>query len=245
MEVIPAIDIIGGRCVRLTEGDYGRQTTYADDPLAVARDFEAAGLRRLHLVDLDGARGGRPANLSVLERIAGGTGLAIDFGGGIRTEGDLRAVFAAGAAQATVGSIAMRAPETLEHWFEAHGPARFLLGADVREGRIAISGWLEQTQVGILDFLSTWTARGVTEAFCTDVGCDGRLEGPSIDLYRTIREAHPQLGLIASGGVSSLADLEALRAIGCSAAIVGKAIYEGRISLEDISRFYGRPATTC
>lgn len=245
MEVIPAIDIIGGCCVRLTEGDYGRQKTYAEDPLAVARDFEAAGLRRLHLVDLDGARSGRPVNLAVLERIAAGTCLAIDFGGGIRTEEDLRNVFAAGAAQATVGSIALRAPETLQRWFEAYGPERFLLGADVREGRIAISGWLEQTQVGILDFLSTWKARGVTEAFCTDVGCDGRLEGPSLDLYRSIRETHPGLGLIASGGVSGIADLEALRAIGCTGAIVGKAIYEGRVTLEEIARFTEGFSTTC
>lgn len=245
MQVIPAIDIIGGCCVRLTEGDYGRQKTYAEDPLAVSRDFEAAGLRRLHLVDLDGARSGRPVNLAVLERIAAGTGLAIDFGGGIRTEEDLRNVFAAGAAQATVGSIALRAPETLQRWFEAYGPERFLLGADVREGRIAISGWLEQTQVGILDFLSTWMARGVTEAFCTDVGCDGRLEGPSLDLYRSIRETHPGLGLIASGGVSGIADLEALRAIGCTGAIVGKAIYEGRVTLEEISRFTEGFSTTC
>jgi phosphoribosylformimino-5-aminoimidazole carboxamide ribotide isomerase len=245
MEVIPAIDIIGGRCVRLTEGDYARQKTYAEDPLAVARDFEAAGLRRLHLVDLDGARLGSPTNLAVLQRIASGTNLRIDFGGGIRTEDDLRRVFDAGASQATVGSIALRAPETLQRWFEAHGPGRFLLGADVRQGRIAISGWLEQTQVGILEFLSTWMARGVTEAFCTDVGCDGRMEGPSLDLYRSIRKAHPRLGLIASGGVSGLSDLEALRAIGCTGAIVGKAIYEGRITLEEIAHFAGGPASTC
>lgn len=230
------MDIIEGRCVRLTEGDYARQTTYAGDPLSVASDFQAAGLRRLHLVDLDGARLGSPANLAVLQRIAAGTDLRIDFGGGIRTDDDLRRVFDAGAAQATVGSIAIRDPARLESWLAKHGPQRFLLGADVRDGHIAISGWLEQTRVGILEFIAAWSARGVTEIFCTDVGCDGTLQGPALDLYRRILAAQPGLRLIASGGVAQLSDLTDLQEAGCAGAIVGKAIYEGHIPLAALSR---------
>lgn len=245
MEVIPAIDIIGGQCVRLTEGDFSRQTTYAEDPLEVAKGFAAAGLRRLHLVDLDGARQGKPVNLPVLERIAAATPLVIDYGGGIRTDDDLQRVFDAGAAQATVGSIALRSPERLEGWLGVHGPQRFLLGADVREGYIAIAGWMEQTEVCILDFLDRWTSKGLGEVFCTDVGCDGRLEGPSLDLYRKIRAAFPSLRLIASGGVARYEDLIALQDIGCSAAIVGKALYEGRISLEALAPFTAPPSAPC
>jgi len=245
MQVIPAIDLIGGKCVRLTEGDFLRQTTYAEDPLQVAKGFAAAGLRRLHLVDLDGARQGKPVNLHVLERIAAATGLAIDYGGGIRTDEDLQRVFEAGAAQATVGSIALRSPDRLEEWIGLHGSERFLLGADVRVGRIGIAGWLEQTAVDILDFIGQWTSKGLEEIFCTDVGCDGRLEGPSLALYRRIRTAYPTLRLIASGGVSCYDDLLALQDIGCSAAIVGKALYEGRISLQALAPFATPPTTPC
>lgn len=237
MEIIPAIDLIDGRCVRLTEGDYERKTVYHDDPLEMARAFEAAGLRRLHLVDLDGAKAGKVVNWKVLEAIAKGTGLSIDFGGGVKTEEDVHRILDAGADWVTVGSIAVKDEARLTGWFERHGPERFLLGADVRDGNIAISGWTESTDLPWRAFIARYVAHGVRQVFCTDVSRDGRLEGPSLDLYREMREAFPGLGLIASGGVASMDDLYALRDIGCSGAIVGKAIYEGRIRIGDLKAF--------
>lgn len=237
MEIIPAIDLIDGKCVRLTEGDYARKTVYHEDPLEMARSFETAGLRRLHLVDLDGAKAGKVMNWKVLEDIASGTDLSIDFGGGVKTEEDVRRILDAGARWVTVGSIAVRDELRLLEWFERHGPERFLLGADVRDGMIAIGAWTETTGIGWRDFLSRYLSHGVRHAFCTDVSRDGRLEGPSVGLYREMRETFPELGLIASGGVAAIEDLHALNEIGCTGAIVGKAIYEGRIRLEDLSGF--------
>lgn len=237
MEIIPAIDLIDGRCVRLTEGDYARKTVYHEDPLEMAKSFEEAGLLRLHLVDLDGAKAGRVVNWKVLENIAKGTGLSIDFGGGVKTEEEVQRILDAGARWVTVGSIAVRDEERLLGWFERHGPDRFLLGADVRDGMIAIGAWTETTGLSWKDFLGRYLSHGVRQAFCTDVSRDGRLEGPSLALYQEMRAAFPGLGLIASGGVASMEDLHALREVGCIGAIVGKAIYEGRIGLEELSRF--------
>ncbi len=224
--------------MRLTEGDYGRKKIYNENPLEVALQFEDAGLQRLHLVDLDGAKAGAVKNWNVLETIASKTSLTIDFGGGIKQDDDLRIVFNSGAAYATVGSMAVKAPGVFHQWLRHYGPERFLLGADVREEKMAVSGWLETTDISIFRFLEEQIALGVQQVFCTDVGKDGRLEGPALDLYRKIREAFPELFFIASGGVSSLQDLDDLQAIGCSGAIVGKAIYENRFSLSDLQRYH-------
>jgi phosphoribosylformimino-5-aminoimidazole carboxamide ribotide isomerase len=230
IEIIPAIDLIDGRCVRLAEGDFDRKTEYADDPAAVARAFEAQGVRRLHVVDLDGARSGRVVNLAVLGAIAGSTGLTIDFGGGIKTDDDLRAVFDGGAAMASIGSIAVREPGKLRRWIEEFGPERFVLGADVRGRHLAIDGWRTDTDEEIIGFLRSWAADGIRRAFVTDIARDGMMSGPAVSLYAEIISAVPEIELIASGGVSSDADLSALESAGVGSAIVGKAIYEGRIS---------------
>ncbi|MCO5236749.1 MAG: 1-(5-phosphoribosyl)-5-[(5-phosphoribosylamino)methylideneamino]imidazole-4-carboxamide isomerase [Chitinophagaceae bacterium] len=234
MEIIPAIDIIDGKCVRLTQGDYAQKKVYNERPLEVARAFEDAGLIRLHLVDLDGAKAGKVKNWKVLETLAGKTSMIIDFGGGIKTEKDVDIVFNSGAALATVGSIAVKQEEELMRWFTVFGAEKFLLGADVKNEKIAIGGWLETTDIWIYDFIEKYTSNGVKQLFCTDVSKDGKLEGPATDLYRRIIEEFPDLHLIASGGVSSLDDLHALRDIGCKGAIVGKAIYEGRIRARDL-----------
>jgi phosphoribosylformimino-5-aminoimidazole carboxamide ribotide isomerase len=237
MKIIPAIDIIDGKCVRLTEGDYAQKKIYNEYPLEVAKEFEDAGLQRLHLVDLDGAKAGAVKNWKVLETIAGKTSLIIDFGGGIKQEADVKIVFSSGAAFATVGSIAVKEESRFVSWLQQFGADKFLLGADVKNEKIAVGGWLETTDIWIYDFIEKYIAHGVQQIFCTDVSKDGRLEGPSTQLYKTILEKFPQLHFIASGGVSSLQDLEELRIIGCSGAIVGKAIYEGRISLAELRHF--------
>lgn len=237
MQIIPAIDIIDGKCVRLTEGDYAQKKIYNEHPLEVAKEFEGAGLKRLHLVDLDGAKAGSVKNWKVLETIAGKTSLVIDFGGGIKREEDVTIVFNSGAALATVGSVAVKEEATFVSWLQQFGANKFLLGADVKNEKIAVGGWLETTDVWIYDFIEKYINHGVQQIFCTDVSKDGRLEGPSTELYKNIIQKFPQLHFIASGGVSSLADLEELRAAGCSGAIVGKAIYEGRVSLEELKRF--------
>ena len=238
MKIIPAIDIIDGKCVRLTQGDYSQKTIYNEHPLEVALQFQDAGLERLHLVDLDGAKAGRVQHWKVLETIAGKTNLVIDFGGGIKTEQDLDIVFQSGAALATVGSIAVKDESRFVGWLEQYGPDRFLLGADVKDELIAVGGWLETTQIRIYDFIQSYVQRGIVQLFCTDVSKDGKLEGPSLPLYQQIIEQFPGLHFIASGGVSSIKDLEDLASIGCSGAIVGKAIYEGRIRLEELTRFH-------
>lgn len=237
MIIIPAIDIIEGKCVRLTEGDYSQKKIYNEHPLEVAMEMEDAGLTRLHLVDLDGARAGAVKNWKVLELIAGKTKLVIDFGGGIKTEKDLNIIFNSGAALATIGSMAVKNEQEFIRWLGRFGADKFLLGADVKEEKITVGGWLEKTDIWVYDFIQQYADRGVTQVFCTDVSKDGKLEGPSMELYKNIIEKFPALFFIASGGVSSLKDLEDLRTLGCRGAIIGKAIYEGRISLQELKNF--------
>lgn len=236
MIIIPAIDIIDGKCVRLREGDYSQKKIYNEHPLEVAKQFEDAGLNRLHLVDLDGAKAGAVKNWKVLENIAGKTSLVIDFGGGIKTKQDVDIVFQSGAALATIGSVAVKDEGSFLNWLEKYGVNKFLLGADVKEEKIAISGWLETTDIWIYDFVQKYIDKGVRQLFCTDVSKDGKLEGPSNELYSNIIQKFPELYFIASGGVSSIKDLEDLQKIGCKGAIVGKAIYEGRITISELSK---------
>ena len=237
MQIIPAIDIIEGKCVRLTQGDYEQKKIYNEHPLEVAKEFEDAGLQRLHLVDLDGAKAGSVKNWKVLETIAAKTSLTIDFGGGIKKEEDVKVVFNSGAALATIGSLAVKNEFEFVKWLLTFGADKFLLGADVKEEKIAVGGWLETTDIWIYDFIQKYIEHGVQQIFCTDVSKDGKLEGPSIDLYKNIINKFPELHFIASGGVSSLKNLEELKEIGCKGVIVGKAIYENRISLTDLKNF--------
>ena len=237
MQIIPAIDIIEGKCVRLTEGDYAQKKIYNEDPLEVAKAFEGIGLMRLHLVDLDGAKAGQVVNWKVLEKIANNTELKIDFGGGIKTEATLKTVLDTGATYATIGSLAVRNELLFQEWIARFGAKVFMLGADVLEEKIAIGGWLEKTEISVFDFMKSYINKGVKQIFCTDIKKDGKLEGPSIELYQKIIEQFPTLHLIASGGVSSLDDLIELEEIGCSAAIVGKAIYENKITISELANF--------
>lgn len=237
MQIIPAIDIIDGKCVRLTQGDYLQKTIYNEQPLEVAKQFEAAGLRRLHLVDLDGAKAGSVQNWKVLESIAANTSLVIDFGGGIKQENDVNIVFNSGAALATIGSLAVKNETLFVQWLNQFGADKFLLGADVKEEKIVIGGWLETTDIWIYDFIEKYIAYGVKQLFCTDVSKDGKLEGPSTTLYQNIINKFPGLHFIASGGVSSIEDLNDLQSIGCAGAIVGKAIYENKISVNELKTF--------
>lgn len=237
MQIIPAIDIIEGKCVRLTEGDYAQKKIYNEDPLEVAKAFEGIGLMRLHLVDLDGAKAGQVMNWKVLEKIANNTELKIDFGGGIKTEATLKTVLDTGATYATIGSLAVKNELLFQEWIARFGAKVFMLGADVLEEKIAIGGWLEKTEISVFDFMKSYIDKGVKQIFCTDIKKDGKLEGPSIELYQKIIEQFPNLHLIASGGVSSLDDLIELEEIGCSAAIVGKAIYENKITISELANF--------
>lgn len=236
MEIIPAIDIIDGKCVRLTQGDYAQKKIYNEHPLEVARAFEDAGLQRLHLVDLDGAKAGAVRNWKVLETLAGKTGLVIDFGGGIKRAEDVDIVFNSGAALATIGSMAVKEPTVFTEWLQQYGAERFLLGADVKNEKIAVGGWLETTDKWVYDFIEEYLQRGIRQVFCTDVSKDGLLQGPSLELYKNIVGKFPQLHFIASGGVSGLDDVYRLEEIGCRGVIIGKAIYEGRISLEELTK---------
>jgi len=236
MQIIPAIDIIDGKCVRLEQGNYDKITLYHKEPLEVAKKFEDAGLKRLHLVDLDGAKAGSVKNWKVLETVASKTSLIIDFGGGIKTEKDVAIVFDSGAAFATVGSIAVKNEEELVKWLVKFGTDKFLLGADVKNEKITVSGWQEETKIWIYDFIQKYIHQGVKQIFCTEVSKDGKLEGPAVDLYKNIISKFPELFFIASGGVSSVKDLEELRDIGCKGAVVGKAIYEKRITLEELKK---------
>lgn len=236
MQIIPAIDIIDGKCVRLTQGDYGQKTIYNENPLEVALAFEGAGLQRLHLVDLDGAKAGAVKNWKVLERIASKTKLVIDFGGGIKKEEDVNVVFNSGATLATIGSLAVKDEATFVQWLAAWGAGKFLLGADVKDEKIAVAGWLETTDINIYDFIAKYLQNGIQQVFCTDVSKDGLLQGPSIELYKNILTQFPALHFIASGGVATVDDLYELKQIGCKGAIVGKAFYEGRISLKQLQQ---------
>jgi phosphoribosylformimino-5-aminoimidazole carboxamide ribotide isomerase len=235
MRVIPAIDTIGGKVVRLRQGDFSQQRTYHDDPLDMAKAFEDAGLKYLHLVDLDGTRMKRIVNWKVLERLSSSTDLTIDFGGGIRTDEDVRIAFDSGAAQVTAGSVAVTDRELFLRWLEAWGPSKIILGADAREGKIATQGWTDQTDTGVLEFLRSYHHKGVSYTVCTDIAKDGMLDGPAIGLYKKILKAVPKMNVIASGGISSIDDLHACKTIGMEGAIVGKAIYEGKIDLKKLA----------
>jgi phosphoribosylformimino-5-aminoimidazole carboxamide ribotide isomerase len=235
MQIIPAIDIIAGNCVRLTQGDYAQETRYSEDPLDVAKAFEQAGLQRVHVVDLEGAKAGKIMNASVLETIAAHTTLQVDFGGGIHTEAAVQQVIDAGATWVTIGSVAVKAKEKLNGWLDTFGVERFMLGADVKGTQLAISGWTETTDQEILPFIEYWASRGIRQVFCTDISKDGQLAGPSLELYQTILQRFPDIYFIASGGVSAMEDVMALEQLGCSAAIVGKAIYEKRITIQQLA----------
>ena len=234
MLLIPAIDIIDGRCVRLTKGDYTQKTVYAEDPVEVAHRMEGLGFRRLHVVDLDGARSKHVVNLDILRRITHETNLVVDFGGGVKTEEDMSKVLEAGAHMVTVGSIAVTAPETVMQWLLTFGAERIVLGADVKNGRISINGWKEESAQELLPFLDGYLSRGISHVLCTDISKDGMLQGPATPLYQTIMQAYPHCQLIASGGVSGIEDIRALAAAGIPAVVFGKAIYEGRINLHEL-----------
>ncbi|WP_162343966.1 1-(5-phosphoribosyl)-5-[(5-phosphoribosylamino)methylideneamino]imidazole-4-carboxamide isomerase [Cyclobacterium salsum] len=237
MEIIPAIDIIDGKCVRLTQGDYARKKEYASDPVEVAKKFEEAGIRRLHLVDLDGAKQKKIVNKEVLEGICNATSLQVDFGGGIQSDEDLEMAFRLGAKQVTGGSIAVKNPTLFTNWLHIHGGERLILGADAKNRKIAISGWQETTAMDLMGFIREYAKKGVKYVICTDVAKDGLLQGPSLELYQEIMEEIPEIELIASGGVASVKDLEDLEEAGVYGVIVGKAFYEGKISLSELRTF--------
>ncbi len=235
IEIIPAIDIIDGKCVRLSQGDYDAKKIYNEDPLEVAKMFEDAGIKRLHLVDLDGAKAKHIVNHAVLEKIASGTSLIIDFGGGVQTDEDIQFAFESGASMVTGGSIAVRNRDLFTNWIEKYGADKIILGADCKDGKIAVSGWQESTSVDILPFLESYTAEGITKVVCTDISKDGMLQGPSTELYKQILDKFPDMYLIASGGVSCMQDILDLERAGLPAVILGKAIYENRITLQELN----------
>jgi phosphoribosylformimino-5-aminoimidazole carboxamide ribotide isomerase len=236
IEIIPAIDIIDGKCVRLTKGDYARKNEYGD-PFDIALRFVDHGIQRLHLVDLDGAREGRVINFKVLEKIASKTSLIIDVGGGITSRDDLRIVFESGAQMITGGSVAVKNQEEFESWIIEFGNESIILGSDFKDGKIAVSGWMEESDLKLMDFLKLWTAKGISKTICTDISRDGVLNGPSESIYKRVLEKFPELYLIASGGVSSLEDIISLQEAGIPAVIIGKAIYEGKIELAQLEQF--------
>jgi phosphoribosylformimino-5-aminoimidazole carboxamide ribotide isomerase len=255
MRIIPAIDIIDGKCVRLSQGDYNQKTIYNEDPLEVAKEFEANGIQHLHLVDLDGAKSAHVVNWKVLERIASQTGLNVDFGGGVKTDKDIKMVFESGAKQVTGGSIAVKDAETFEGWIENYGNDKIILGADAKDGMIATHGWLESSELEVIKFIHEWNKKGIEYVICTDIAKDGMLAGPSYRLYKSILALNNIKGnetpmisleeitmerpikLIASGGVAVADDLHRLKEMGCEGAIVGKAFYEGRISFKELREF--------
>jgi phosphoribosylformimino-5-aminoimidazole carboxamide ribotide isomerase len=237
MDIIPAIDIIDGKCVRLSKGDYTRQTRYHDNPVEMAIQFEAAGIKRLHLVDLDGARLKKVINLEVLQKITHQTELEVDFGGGVQSNEDLLKVFDAGAKQVTGGSVAVKKSALFIEWLEEFGPEKIILGADVSHGNVAINGWQERSEWELVEFLEHYATKGVKQVICTDVSKDGMLKGPAIGLYRQLVTTFPGLSIIASGGVSSYQDLKNLEGAGVTGTIVGKAFYEGKITLKELSEF--------
>ena len=234
IELIPAIDIIGGQCVRLTKGDFDQKTVYRDSPAEVAKEFEQIGFKRLHVVDLDGAKSKHIVNSEVLRRVTTDTQLVVDFGGGIKTDEDIEKAFAAGASMVTIGSIAVTDPDLFMGWLEKYGAEHIILGADVRHGKISINGWKEDSAEDLLPFLKKYVDAGVKNVLCTEISKDGTLTGPAIELYQSIMAAYPGLHLIASGGVSSIDDIKALEAAGIPAVVFGKAIYEGNINLNEL-----------
>ncbi len=236
IELIPAIDLIDGKCVRLSKGDYDTKKIYNENPLEVALEFEAHGIKRLHVVDLDGAKAGHIINHKILESIASKTDLIVDFGGGLKTTEDLRIAFESGAQMVTGGSIAVKNPEEFTGWIQKYGAEKIILGSDVKDKKIAISGWTETSTLDLFDFLEDYITKGVTKTICTDISKDGMLQGPSIELYKDILARFPDLYLIASGGVSNMADIEALAEAGLPAVIFGKAVYEGHITMKDLEK---------
>ena len=239
MELIPAIDIIEGRLVRLTKGDYATQKVYAEDPVEVAHEMESLGFKRLHVVDLDGARSKHVVNIDVLRRITQETRLVVDFGGGVKSEDDLRKVLDAGAQMVTVGSIAVTQRELVMQWLQEFGTEHLVLGADVRNGRISINGWKEESTQELLPFLDGYLRAGMRHVLCTEISKDGMLEGPAISLYEDIMKEFPNLYLIASGGVSCIEDIDLLNSAGIPAVVFGKAIYEGKIKMEELEKYVG------
>jgi len=236
MKIIPALDIIDGKCVRLTKGDYNTKKIYNENPLEVAKAFEDSGIEFLHVVDLDGAMAQKIINYKVLEKITSNTHLKIDFGGGLKSNADLKIAFECGANQITGGSVAVKNPDLFLEWLTIYGPDKIILGADCKERQIATNAWLETSEVDVVDFISAYNNKGISYVICTDVAKDGMLEGPSNQLYKEVL-AVTSINLIASGGVTSIKDLENLKNLGCAGAIVGKAIYEGRISLKELRAF--------
>jgi len=234
IELIPAIDIIGGQCVRLTKGDYDQKTVYRNSPAEVAKEFEQIGFKRLHVVDLDGAKSKHIVNEQVLKAITAETNLVVDFGGGIKTDADIEKAFSAGASMVTVGSIAVTDPDRFMGWLEKYGASRIILGADVRNGKISINGWKEDSGEALLPFMKKYIDAGVRNVLCTEISKDGTLAGPAIDLYKEMMATYPELHLIASGGVSSIDDIKALEVAGIPAVVFGKAIYEGKINLKEL-----------
>ena len=237
MRIIPAIDIIDGKCVRLSKGDYDTKKIYNEDPLEVAKDFEAHGIRFLHLVDLDGAKSKHIVNHKILEQIASQTSLQIDFGGGLKTDDDLRIAFESGAKQITGGSIAVKDSDTFIGWIEKHGANKIILGADAMDEKVAVSGWLEESKEELIPFIQSYQSKGIKYVICTDISKDGMLEGPSFELYSRILSQTNELKLIASGGISTFDELPKLAEMGCEGTIIGKAIYENRISLKQLETY--------
>ncbi len=237
MRLIPAIDIIDGKCVRLSKGDYNTKKIYNESPLEVAKEFEAHGIEYLHLVDLDGAKSKHIVNHKVLEAIASQTNLKIDFGGGLKTDEDLRIAFESGANQITGGSIAVKDPETFKNWFVQFGADKIILGADANNEKIAVSGWLEESDQELIPFVQAYQEQGVSYVICTDISKDGMLQGPSFDLYQKMLKEIPNIKLIASGGISTFNELPKLAEIGCEGTIIGKAIYENRISMKQLEDY--------
>jgi phosphoribosylformimino-5-aminoimidazole carboxamide ribotide isomerase len=237
IEIIPAIDLIDGKCVRLSQGDYQQKTIYNENPLEVAKMFADAGIRRLHLVDLDGAKAHHIVNHKVLETIASRTNLIIDFGGGLKSDDDLRIAFECGASMVTGGSIAVKNPEVFASWIEKFGGEKIILGADVKDEKIAVGGWIETTDLELMPFIQNYMGKGISKVICTDISKDGMLSGPATDLYKKMLEQEPAMYLIASGGVSSIRDIEMLIENKVPAVITGKAIYEGKIKLPELAKF--------
>jgi phosphoribosylformimino-5-aminoimidazole carboxamide ribotide isomerase len=237
IEIIPAIDLIGGKCVRLSQGDYNQQTVYNENPLEVALMFESAGIKRLHLVDLDGAKARHIVNHRVLKLISSKTNLVIDFGGGLKSDEDLKIVFECGASMVTGGSIAVKQPDIFQGWLEKYGSDKIILGADAMNGMISVSGWQENTSISVIDFISGYYDKGVRKVISTDISRDGMLTGPSLGLYGEIQKKVPGIEIIASGGVASIDDIIELADMGIPGVITGKAIYEGRITLDEIKKY--------
>lgn len=237
IELIPAIDIIDGKCVRLSQGDYNSKKVYNENPVEVAKELEAHGIRRLHVVDLDGAASHHVVNYRTLEQIASRTSLVIDFGGGVKSDEDLVIAFESGAQMVTGGSIAVKNPERFCHWLQTYGSERIILGADVKDHKIAVNGWKDESTCELFPFLEDYIGKGIRKVICTDINCDGMLQGPSISLYKEMLETYPDLYLIASGGVGSTEDIRQLEATGIPAVIFGKALYEGRITFKELEAF--------